>query len=182
MTPVFAALATPRLTLAPIGAHDIDDVWRMLVQAEVRRFLCDDKILPRAFVAGLVDEDIALASDGLGLRIVRDKAGFCGFAGIKPVSAEIAACIPAFRDNVEISIALDPSRWGRGYAREALAAVMAEYDAQATGRRLVAVADVPNLRSRTLLERLGFVLSGEHAGPLYRLAGYRRAADRIATS
>ena len=175
MTDGIGEVTTARLRLVPMGAGDIDDVWRMLQRPDVRRFLCDDKLLPRLFVEALVAENTRLAPARLGLRIIRDGQGFCGFAGIKPVSAEIAACIPPFRDDLEASVALEPRCWELGYATEALAALIAAWHALGTGRRIVAVADAPNARSRRMLERLGFVATGVHGGSHYPLVAYEPA-------
>lgn len=163
-------ITTARLVLAPLVSDDVEALWRMLVLADVRRYLCDDKVLPRSFVEGMAAAN--LTADGLGLFAIRDAEGFAGFVGIKPVSAEIAACIPAFRGELEVSVGLHPSRWGRGLAGEAVAAVLAQWRAHGDGRRVVAVADAPNVKSRRMLERAGFVAAGEHGGSAYPLVSY----------
>jgi RimJ/RimL family protein N-acetyltransferase len=166
------AITTARLTMAPMRAEDVGKLWRMLRLPDVRRYLCDDQLLPRAFVEELAAQTRALAPAGLGLRILRDRAGFAGFVAIKPVPEEVAACIPEFRGELEVSVALHPRCWGQGYAQEAIAAALEDWRRNGDGRRVVAVADVPNTRSRRMLARLGFVETGEHGGSHYRLVSF----------
>lgn len=55
---------------------------------------------------------------------------------------------------------LGSQHWGRGWALQAAAAVLAWCEAQPQIIRVWASADVENLRSRRLLERLGLQLEG----------------------
>lgn len=169
---MLGVITTARLVLAPIEAGDVETLWRMLLLPDVRRYLCDDRELPRDFVEALAAANADLAPAGLGLRILRDGGGFAGFVAIKPVPEEVAACIPAFRGELEVSVALHPRCWGRGYAQEAIGAALDDWRRNGDGRRVVAVADVPNARSRRMLARLGFVEAGEHGGSHYRLVSF----------
>src|SRR4030095_609214 len=65
-----------------------------------------------------------------------------------------------------------PEVWGRGYATEALAAVVRYAFEQLSLSQLAAVNDVPNEASNRLLKRLGFEVTGECDGPRYRLRTY----------
>jgi RimJ/RimL family protein N-acetyltransferase len=56
-----------------------------------------------------------------------------------------------------IAYELGSAWWGRGLARRAVEAMVAELVAQHGARRLTAVLTQPNVRSLKLLERLGFV-------------------------
>jgi RimJ/RimL family protein N-acetyltransferase len=70
---------------------------------------------------------------------------------------------------VEPIVALHPAFCGRGYASEAIRALMA-HAADGLGlRRLAAAVDVPNAASIRLVERLGFRPVAETPGPRYRL-------------
>lgn len=168
-------LATARLALAAIRPEDVDPLWLMLLLPEVRRYLCDDRMLPRAAVLAFAADNAALERDRLGLRVIRDGAGLAGFVAIKPVSEEIAACIPHFRGEIELSFGLHPRCWRLGYGREASEAALADWHRHGDGRRVVAVADVPNANSRRLLARLGFAEAAEHDGPAYRLVSFTPA-------
>lgn len=79
--------------------------------------------------------------------------------------------------SVEVGITLVPGFHGRGLATAAIAAVLdAVFDPALEGgpaRRVVAVLDVDNVRSRALFERVGFRLDARH-----RDSGRRRDGTR----
>ena len=54
----------------------------MLALPDVRRSLCDDRILPRDAVACAIAD---AARDGLGLWIAECNGGFAGMAALKPM-------------------------------------------------------------------------------------------------
>ena len=79
-------LRTPRLILRPVVEGDVADVWRLLTDADVRRYLCDDLVFPRATVAAIVAEHLALAPRGMGLWVIEQDGAFAGIAGLKTVA------------------------------------------------------------------------------------------------
>jgi RimJ/RimL family protein N-acetyltransferase len=64
----------------------------------------------------------------------------------------------------EIGYILHPDHWGKGYAREALAAVIAHVFATCDVERLIADVDPRNSGSIALLERLGFTETHRASG------------------
>lgn len=62
-------------------------------------------------------------------------------------------------DSLELGYFLGREEWGKGYAAEACQAVIDDAFAQGI-HRIWAQCDPDNLRSRRLLERLGFTLEG----------------------
>jgi len=162
-------LATPRLMLRPATGGDVEALWQMLILPEVRRYLCDDNILPRATVAGLVDEASGLHGRGLGLWVAEQAGAVAGLVALKPVADVLTALIPALAGEVEPTVALLPRHWGQGLAGEALAGVLAHGFATLGLARIAAICDVPNTASRRMLERAGFRRTGEHPGLKYRL-------------
>jgi RimJ/RimL family protein N-acetyltransferase len=171
------SLTTPRLTLRPATDADLDTLWRLLTDREVRRCLCDDRVMTRAEVQAMLADSIAQGPAGMGLWLLCDPDGLpMGCVGLHPVTPGIVAHAPALAGEVEPTIALAPEHWGRGYAAEALAAVLA-YGFERLGvKQLVAVVDVPNLRSHRLMLRVGFTPTSTTAsGPCYPLRAYRLA-------
>jgi len=78
---------------------------------------------------------------------------------VRAPDGELAGYVQAtVRDNGEADIAyeLGSAWWGRGLASRAVAAMIEELGAHYGVRHLSAVFKSPNLRSRRLLERLGF--------------------------
>ena len=165
-------IETLRLVLTPAVPGDASQLHALLVAPEVRRFLFDDRVLAMDEVAGLLAEALALGRDGLGFwMLVTKVGGFVGLAGLMPVFAGAVATFPDFAGDIEPTIALAPEAWGHGYAREALAAVMAH--AGALGRhRVAALVDAPNMRSHRMVELAGFARIGAAPGPRYTLVAY----------
>jgi RimJ/RimL family protein N-acetyltransferase len=167
-----------------VSARDVPALWALWREPAVRRFLWDDRVIVRAEAEATVAECIALAPRGLGLwalwaaprsaRGARGREGaaparrFVGCAGLLPVSTA-AEFEPRLAGLVEPLVALHPAAWGRGYATEALGALL-QHARVALGLRVLAgVTDVPNEASDRMLRRAGFVPLSEVAGPRHRL-------------
>lgn len=162
-------LTTPRLVLRPVRSGDIDFLWTLLVLPDVRRFLCDDKVLPRDVVAGIVAESLALAPGGMGMWIAEQAGAMVGLVSLKPVPQVLADLIPALAGEIEPTVALHPDAWGNGLAGEMLAAALAHGFGALALPHIAAISDVPNAASARMLARAGFRQAGEHPGLHYRL-------------
>ena len=160
-------LTTPRLVLRPATDADIDPVWRMLVLPEVRRYLCDDVVLPRATVAALMRESHGGA--GMGTWIAERAGGFAGIASLKPVPQVLVDLVPMLAGEVEPTIALMPPLWGQGLASEMLGAVLAHGFTTLALPRIAAICDAPNTGSARMLARAGFRETGAFPGIAYQL-------------
>jgi RimJ/RimL family protein N-acetyltransferase len=171
------SLATPRLLLCPATEADLDALWRLLTDPQVRRYLCDDRVLTRAEVQAILAEGIAQWPAGMGLWLLRLHEGeMVGCLGLHPVSHGIVAHAPDLAGEIEPTIALAPEHWGRGSATEALAAALAHAFVTLARGDLVAVVDQPNTRSHRLMTRVGFTPDSMAAtGPRYPLRTYRLA-------
>ncbi|WP_309143030.1 GNAT family N-acetyltransferase [Streptomyces aureoverticillatus] len=138
------SLATPRLTLRPVAEPDVPDVVRLWTDPEVRRHL-----------GGPVAEDVVRArrSHCVGARGV--------FSVVRTADGAVlglAVAAPDARDGrTEVSYQFLPEHWGKGYAREAVAAVVdwAGSGVRSSASGVVAVTQAANRRSRRLLEGLG---------------------------
>lgn len=164
-------LTTPRLVLRPATDADVDAVWRMLVLAQVRRYLCDDKVLARDTVAAIMAD---VPHETMGHWIIEDENGFAGLASLKPVAQVLVELVPMLGGEVEPTIALLPARWGQGRASEALGAVLAHGFGPLGLARIAAVCDLPNTASARMLARAGFQPTGEHQGVFYRIQTWTR--------
>lgn len=158
-------LTTERLTLTPAAPDDLDALWALWTDADVRRFLWDDRAVTREEAAGVLDDCLAAAADGLGLWTVRAHGddALAGCVGLLPANPP---------PGVGPLVALHPSRQHRGYAAEALRAVLGHAFATLRLPELVATVDVPNQASHRMVERLGFRRSGERQGPRYPMLLY----------
>jgi RimJ/RimL family protein N-acetyltransferase len=167
---------TSRLTLRPVSGSDLSDLWRMWTDPEVRRFLWDDRVISREEAATTIADCEALSAGGLGLWVLHtrdaiDSTPAIGCAGLFPVTTA-ATYEPRVAGLVEPLVALRPEHWGRGYAAEALQALIEHARSTLGLTQLAAVSDVPNVRSDRMLRRAGFNELSETDGPRYRLRTY----------
>jgi RimJ/RimL family protein N-acetyltransferase len=168
-------LTTARLILRPAAPADVDELHALWTHPDVRRYLWDDRIIDRALAESTLADCLGLASDGLGLWICErtDHAdpAFVGCAGLLPVSTA-ADYDETLAGMIEPLVALAPAHWGRGYAQEALRALLAYAEHTLGVNRLAAVTDVPNEASDRMLRRAGFHPLREAGGPRYPLRVY----------
>ena len=167
---------TPRLTLAPAGLDDVDAIWAVWRDPEVRRYLFDDQPVPRERVVEiLVERALPQASDGFGLWVarVRGAAPIVGAVGLLPVDDAIVAYDARLAGGVEPVASFAPAAWDHGFATEALEPLLHHGFTECGLEEIVAVVDVPNERSHRLVRRLGFAAVGESPGPCYRMRIYR---------
>lgn len=165
---------TARLRLEPASDEHLDALWTLWTDPLVRQFLWDDIPIERERAHDTIHEAAAVAPQGLGLWtiVLAEVPGeLVGCAALLPVGAS-AQYYPPFAGAVEPLIALAPKYWRRGYAQEALTALIDYATNTLRLERLVAVNDVPNAASDRLLHRLGFVPCAETDGPRYRLRHY----------
>jgi ribosomal-protein-alanine N-acetyltransferase len=164
-------LVTSRLRLVPMAGRDLDRLHALLALPEIRRFLCDDRVLPRDAVADLLARSVACAAEGLGLwSLHQSGGGWIGCIGLMPVEGASLAARPDFAGEVEPAVALHPARFGAGYATEALKAVLAHAFGTLRRDRVVALADLPNAASLAMLRRAGFREIGRARGARFELA------------
>jgi [ribosomal protein S5]-alanine N-acetyltransferase len=162
---------TARLALVPAGADDLDALWTLWRDPAVRRYLFDDEPVSRERAAEVLTSCRETDERGLGLWTIRkrDADGTIGCVGLMPVNEAVADHDPTLRALAEPIAALAPAHWSHGYAHESLAALIRyAFDVLALPR-LVGVNDVPNVASGRMLDRLGFVATGEQDGPRYRM-------------
>jgi RimJ/RimL family protein N-acetyltransferase len=153
---------TQRLQLRPATLADLDALWALWTAPAVRRFLWDDRAITR---------DEAAAALGLWVIEARGEVGATGCAGLLPVSTA-AEHDPRLAGLVEPLVALAPAAWGRGYAGEALAALLGHAAGALGLARLAGVTDGPNVASDRMLRRAGFRVLGEVPGPRHGLRTY----------
>lgn len=165
------SVTTRRLDLVPAARDDVDILWAIWREPAVRRYLFDDVPVTRERVAGILDNLLASAVERLGVWLARERGSerAIGIVGLRRADASHD---PALAGAVEVLVSFASAAWGRGYATEALTAVL-DYAFRALGLgQVVAVVDVPNEASHRLIARLGFTPTGEHQGAVYRARTY----------
>lgn len=147
-------LQTERLILSAHGLEDFDDVARLWAEPDVTRFIGGRPSTAEESWARLLRYAGAWALLGYGFWAFRDKAtgAYLGEGGLLQGRR---ALTPAFGETPEMGWALAPSAHGKGYALEALAAILAWADAHGTGRT-VCMIEPSNAPSIRLAGKLGF--------------------------
>lgn len=141
-------LTTERLRLRPCQSDDLDSLHELWTEADVRRFLFDDRQIShseaRSFVAASAT-NFTERGYGLWLFFEHQSDLIAGFAGLLGSSQEPPSLIFGTR----------PQLWGRGYATEAASAVL-RYAFDVLGiESAIADVDEPNIASIRVLEALG---------------------------
>lgn len=160
-------LTTARLRLVPAGVLDTDTFHAILTDANVRRYLCDDRILPRADAEAMVWASLrSFATDSLGLWLAHEVAQpgtAIGFCMLRP---------PGEHPLPELLYAFLPVAQGRGLAVEAARAVIQHAFSTLGYTEILAEMDEPNQASRRVAEKLGMKFTGTRPGPAHTLLRY----------
>ncbi len=163
-------LATERLVLRPVTAHDHAALLAHWTLPDVRRFLFDGVALSACELTDTIEDsvrDFAVAGYGIWLILEHDRAGLVGTAGLRPLE-ELG---------LEIFYSLAPGSWGRGYATEAARAVL-EYALGPLGLpEVLAEVDEGNAASVAVIKRLGLTPFAVVPGVLGPMTRYRRIAE-----
>lgn len=171
-------LTTARLDLYRPVASDLAAIAAMVAPDVMRRHLG-----PRA--PTLADEFARLMRNagswalyGYGSCIVRLRGddtvvGVCGvFHSWRGFGAEV---VPAFDDVAEAGWIIAQPHWGKGYATEAMHAVLGWFDATHGPARVVCMIEHGNAASFGVAARLGFAARAEHDWDGARLTLLERA-------
>jgi len=145
------SLQTHRLRLEPCQKKDLDAVHQLWVEAGIRRFLFDDRIISLEETKSFFDASAeSFTQHGYGLWLVFEQQShiLAGFAGLLH-SPEAAP---------SLIFGTQPQLWGQGYAREAARAVLAYTFDELGLARVLADVDEPNQASIRVLEALGMSL------------------------
>lgn len=143
-------LTTPRLDLRTIQIEDLQLAHTFWTNAEVRRFLFDDRVISPDKARSLVEGSLKNFEEhgyGLWLGFSRDTGMLVGFAGFLSSSDETPNLV----------YGVHPDFCGNGFATEAATAVL-DYAFQTLALPSVkADVDESNVDSVRVLEKLGMV-------------------------
>jgi ribosomal-protein-alanine N-acetyltransferase len=155
-------LETARLRLTPLASDDTGLIFTLMRDAEVMAFWdmpeSDDPDLIASIVEGQVDEMTAGRAVYWAMRSLAEDE----FVGVCDLSE-----IDRRHKRAEVGFLLGLDAWSKGYAPEAIQAVLS-YAATLGIRRLVARTHLGNRRSDSLLENLGFREEGLLRGHVLR--------------
>ena len=158
-TTLFAPLLTERLRLRPLVPADAPDLFRLINDFEVAKQLAR---VPFPYPQDAADEWIARAEkclgDGSAIQLAiagRDDPVLLGGIGLE---------IDRSAREAELGYWVARRYWGHGVAAEAAARIASWALANLDIDRLVARAALDNAASQRVLEKAGFVATGEGEG------------------
>ena len=141
-------LTTPRLDLRTIQLEDLELAHDLWTNAEVRRFLFDDRVISVDEARALIEASLKNFEErgyGLWLAFSRDTGTLVGFAGF----------ISSSDESPNLVYGVHPDFCGSGFATEAATAVL-DYAFETLALSSVkADVDEPNAASVRILEKLG---------------------------
>ncbi|WP_436012178.1 GNAT family N-acetyltransferase [Phenylobacterium sp. LjRoot219] len=155
-------LETERLRLQPLAAADVAALIPLMDDREVMAYWDVPVIEEPALVATIAEHQIAAMAAGQALHWTLRGLADDAFLGCCSLSD-----IDRWHKRAEVGFVLGRDAWGRGYALEAMQAVVA-YAATSGLRKLGARTHLGNRRSDTLLEKLGFKQEGLLRGYVLR--------------
>jgi RimJ/RimL family protein N-acetyltransferase len=152
------ALDTPRLSLRAHGLDDYSDSTAMWTDPRVTRFIGGTPFSPPEVWSRLLRHRGHWDLLGFGYWVVRESKTqrFVGEVGFFDLKRDVQ---PSFEGMPESGWALAPWAQGRGYATEAVGAILAWSDASLSAARTVCAIAPENAPSIRVAERCGYVES-----------------------
>ena len=143
------SLETDRLVLSPIAEHEVEELHQLWSQPAVRKYLCDNLVIPLDRVKDMVVESIIAFQDnryGMWVARLKQKQPIIGFTGYWPFFNP---------PELQLIYGLSQDYWGQGLATE-MGRSLLHYGFQTYRFDVIsASADVPNLPSIAVMRRLG---------------------------
>lgn len=140
-------LRTERLELTPVSPADLGELHSLYTDPDVRRHLWDDLVVDQLETDNVIRASLrTFRSHQYGLWRLQHRAqqSLVGCAGLRETGLE-----------AELVVAIQPQLQRQGYAREASLAVLGHALRKLRLRRVVAMCDVANVASRSLVTALG---------------------------
>ncbi|WP_026833078.1 GNAT family N-acetyltransferase [Exiguobacterium undae] len=159
----FPTLETSRLALVEVTPEHAPALFHILANEDVTRFYGMNPLRAQHDALNIIASFKQTYDTQQGIRwgiMIRDSGTFIGTLGLNHLSL--------YSKKAEIGFELDPAHWRRGYAAEAIQAVL-EYAFETLAlHRMGAVTFLENEASIQLLTRLGFEEEGILRGYLYQ--------------
>ena len=150
-------LETDRLVLRRLQPDDLDDLFTLYSDPEVRRYFPEGTL---TYEETKEELDWFLAGDpdhpelGLWATVLKETGEFIGRCGLLPWTID-------GRPEVEVAYMISRARWGKGYGTEAARGVLT-YGFQALGlTRLICLIDHDNEASKRVAENIGMAFERE---------------------
>ena len=148
-------LQTGRLLLRPFAESDLESIYALQSNARVLRYWDSPPWSDRARARAFLDACLKMEQDGTGCRFaieIETTRTFIGWCSMFRWN-------PDFR-SLGIGYCLDEPAWGKGYATEAVGAMLHWLYDTLDLNRVEAELDTRNSASARVLEKLGFAREG----------------------
>ncbi len=170
-----ATISTPHLSLRPVDGSDAEWIFGLLRSPEVRRYPNDAEQPTRETVRQTIGESIDPAS-GRAVWCIETEFGECvGLVDLTPPSAASLQLRAIGWRSLELYVALEPSHWGHGYAREVVSAIADHASRDGVTFALVGCVAEPNQAAQRLMQKCDFQELGRLQGARYQQIVYERA-------
>jgi len=150
-------LETKRLVLRHLAMEDLDDLYLLYCDREIRRYFPDGTLSreeTREEIEWFLEGHPKHPELGLWATIHKESNNFIGRCGLLPWTIE-------GRFEVEVAYLLAKEYWGQGLATEAAQAVAAYGFESLRLSRLICVIDPENQASINVAQKLGMTLEKE---------------------
>ncbi|NER83670.1 MAG: GNAT family N-acetyltransferase [Leptolyngbya sp. SIO1D8] len=142
------SLRTERLNLRPCQMSDLDAIYQLWTEADVRRFLFDDRRITHEEAKSFIETSVmsfARYDYGIWLFFDHQSDQIAGFSGL----------LHSLHSSPSLIFGTQPQLWGQGYAKEAALSVL-RYTFDVLGlKKIEADVDEPNQASIRVIEALG---------------------------
>lgn len=149
------ALRTQRLCLRPVAASDADTLHALHSSPRILRYWDSPPWTDRDQADRFVARCVEIEREGSGVRCAIERAddgGFIGWCGLVQWNRTYRSA--------KLGYLLADTAWGRGYATEAVGALLGWAFGASDLNRVQAEVDTRNGASARVLEKLGFRLEG----------------------
>ncbi|MGL4487945.1 MAG: GNAT family N-acetyltransferase [Rhizobiaceae bacterium] len=148
-------IETDRLILRPHNIKDFDAMAKMWAEPRVAQFIGGVPSTRAESWSRLIRYIGFWPALGFGYFAIIDKStgAFLGEAGLADFHREIE---PSLDSYAEAGWAMQPHSWGKGFAQEALGAVLDWYASTTDPRPVTCIIDPDNSASIRLAEKVGF--------------------------
>lgn len=146
-------IETSRLLIRSFTVDDAEAYWPLVSSPEVLRYVGEPAVTSIEAVRDLLEtrplRDYRLYGYGRMACIEKDSGRLLGFSGLKYLDD---------MDETDVGYRFLPEAWGKGYATESAAAIMARQSAEFGLRRIIGLVEPENEGSVRVLKKLGLTL------------------------
>lgn len=155
--PVDTILETPRLWLRPLTLDDLDALYALYRDPEVRRYFPEGTLTydeTREELAWIIDVFYGQYGYGLWATHLKSTGEFIGRCGLIPWTID-------GRKEVEVAYLLGKPHWNQGLGTEVAGAILAYAFDHLRLTRVICMLDPENIGSARVAEKNGMILERE---------------------